>query len=518
MNGIHERTPLAGPALGLIIGIIISAAISVPVVWLFILLAILLIITFFLSRHPLIQGFLIGIGCVLSGAVLYSLQQQNMQRQWTERPADHEAVIASEPVARGKTLSMDALLASSGDKIQMRIMRDEQSAQLQVGDGIVFHAAVKPLSAQGSYLTYLQSHGYVGETFVWHDRWHGAVVSMQQLSIAQRSRLFFLSQRHQLLQHLRTTDISDEAYAIVAAMALGDKTAVTREQRDVFTNTGTSHLLALSGLHLGIIYLLLSQLFPRRRARMVSRLLIVSSIWAFVLLVGMPSSVVRAAVMITVYAIIDLIRRGHTSLNTLALTAIIMLIMNPSALFDVGFQLSFSSVLAILLFTPLLTKMFTMAPETTAVENSKPGNAVTNSKLYTLSSKLIISPIISTTAVSLAAQFGTAPLVAYHFGQFSPYFLLANYVAIPLTVLTLYCTLALLLTFFWPAFQSVIAIALTTLVSWLSGWLGWLSSLPCSTIEGLHPTILQAVAAYVLIGCLYALLRLLRNNKPQAAK
>lgn len=504
MNDIYERTPLAGPALGLIIGIIISAAIPVPVVWLFILLAILLIITLILSRYPSLQGFLIGIVCVLSGAVLYSLQQQNMQRQWTERPTDHEAVIASEPVVRGKTLSMDALLTSSGDKIQLRIMRDEQSAQLQVGDGIVFHAAVKPLSAQGSYLTYLQSHGYVGETFVWHDRWHGAVVSLQQLSIALRSRLFFLSKRHQLLQHLRTTDISDEAYSIVAAMALGDKTAITREQRDVFTNTGTSHLLALSGLHLGIIYLLLSQLFPRRRARMVSRLLIVSSIWAFVLLVGMPSSVVRAAVMISVYAIIDLLRRGHTPINTLAFTAIIMLIINPSALFDVGFQLSFSSVLAILLFTPLLTDLFNSPiPLPKIAEETLINRCLTKSKKV----------FIATTTVSLSAQLGTAPLVAYHFGQFSPYFLLANYVAIPLAMFTLYLTLTLLLTAFWPALQSVIVMLLTSIVGLLNGWLTWLSSLPCSTVEDLRPTILKTLSAYVLIACIYALLRYKKKRR-----
>lgn len=504
MNKPLERTPLAGPLLGLIAGIIIADVISIPVIWLFVLLIALLTVTLTLSRYPSVQSILIGTACALSGAALYGLQQRNMQHQWAEQPADHEAVIASEPVVRGKTLSMDALLASSGDKIQLRIMRDEQSSKLQVGDGIVFHAAIKPLSAHGSYLTYLQSHGYMGETFVWHDRWHQTIVSLRELSTTQRSRLFFLSQRHQLLQHLRATAISDEAYAIVAAMALGDRTAVTHEQRSVFTNTGTSHLLALSGLHLGIIYLLLSQLFPRRRARMVSRLLIVSSIWAFVLLVGMPSSVVRAAVMISVYAVIDLLRRGHTPVNTLAFTAIIMLIINPSALFDVGFQLSFSSVLAILLFTPLLTDMLNYV-----FRIPKTPDETLIARCLTKTKKVFIA----TTTVSIAAQLGTAPLIAYHFGQFSPYFLFANYVAIPLTILILYLTLALVLTTFLPAIQSVITILLTFIVSILNGWLTWLTSLPCSTVEGLRPTIVKTIAAYVLMACIYAFLSYIKKRR-----
>ncbi len=504
MNKPLERTPLAGPLLGLIAGIIIADVISIPVIWLFVLLIALLTVTLMLSRYPSVQSILIGTACALSGAALYGLQQRNMQHQWAEQPADHEAVIASEPVVRGKTLSMDALLASSGDKIQLRIMRDEQSSKLQVGDGIVFHAAIKPLSAHGSYLTYLQSHGYMGETFVWHDRWHQTIVSLRELSTTQRSRLFFLSQRHQLLQHLRATAISDEAYAIVAAMALGDRTAVTHEQRSVFTNTGTSHLLALSGLHLGIIYLLLSQLFPRRRARMVSRLLIVSSIWAFVLLVGMPSSVVRAAVMISVYAVIDLLRRGHTPVNTLAFTAIIMLIINPSALFDVGFQLSFSSVLAILLFTPLLTDMLNYV-----FRIPKTPDETLIARCLTKTKKVFIA----TTTVSIAAQLGTAPLIAYHFGQFSPYFLFANYVAIPLTILILYLTLALVLTTFLPAIQSVITILLTFIVSILNGWLTWLTSLPCSTVEGLRPTIVKTIAAYVLMACIYAFLSYIKKRR-----
>ena len=83
-------------------------------------------------------------------------------------------------------------------------------------------------------------------------------------------------------------------------MALGDKSALSREQRELYGQSGASHVLALSGLHLGIIYVLLSMLVPGRRFRLVSQVLIVLSIWGFVLLVGLPTSVVRAAVMISI--------------------------------------------------------------------------------------------------------------------------------------------------------------------------------------------------------------------------
>ena len=123
--------------------------------------------------------------------------------------------------------------------------------------------------------------------------------------------------------------MADESYAVVATMALGDKSALTIELKDTYSVTGASHVLALSGLHLGIIYTLLSLLIAGRRWQMLSQLVLILSIWAFVFLVGMSVSVVRSAVMLSLYALLSLGHRDKMSANTLAFTAIVLLMINP---------------------------------------------------------------------------------------------------------------------------------------------------------------------------------------------
>ena len=208
-------------------------------------------------------------------------------------------------------------------------MHDKQSSRLTIGNGIVFEAVVKPLSAQGSYRTFQETRGYVGETIVWRNRWHREDISLDNISTIDRCRIFFMSVRHEILKQISVNIKEQDDYAILVAMTLGDKTAVSREQKEAYAIAGTSHLLALSGLHLGIIYMLLAWLFRKHRRQLFSQLLTVVSTWAFVLLVGMPSSVVRAATMISIYAFVSLLGRSKTPINTLALTAIIMLGCNP---------------------------------------------------------------------------------------------------------------------------------------------------------------------------------------------
>ena len=294
----------------------------------------------------------------------------------------------------------------------------------------------------------------------------------------ERTQQYFLHQRSLLLERLQSSGLSGDQYAIVAAMALGDKTALTHELKDTYSKTGASHILALSGLHLGIIYALLSILVVRRRWQMISQIAIILSIWAFVFLVGMSTSVVRSAVMLTVYALLAIGHRHKMSVNTLAFTAIIMLLVSPKALFDVGFQMSFMAVFAILLFVPLFYRPF--------------------SAEYLMTHR-VVNWIWGMVAVSIAAQIGVAPLIAYYFGRFSCYFLLTNFIVIPAATLILYLSLGTLLI---PA----IGVVLASIVGLLNTTLLYISTLPGATIEGLHPSVMLTVSIYGIIFSAYYLL------------
>ena len=305
-----------------------------------------------------------------------------------------------------------------------------------------------------------------------------------EASRIERTQQYFLHQRSLLLERLETAGLSDDRYAVVAAMALGDRSALTKELKETYSKTGASHVLALSGLHLGIIYALLSMLVVGRRWQMITQVATVLSIWAFVFLTGMSASVVRSAVMLTVYALLALGHRQKMSVNTLAFTAIVMLLVTPKALFDVGFQMSFMAVFSILLFVPLFYRPF--------------------SAEY-LMTHHAVSWLWGMVAVSVAAQIGVAPLIAYYFGRFSCYFLLTNFIVIPAATLILYLALGTLLI---PS----LGVVLASMVGLLNTTLLYIATIPGATIEGLHPSVGLTVAIYGVLLAAYYLLWLTVSN------
>jgi competence protein ComEC len=300
----------------------------------------------------------------------------------------------------------------------------------------------------------------------------------QTISRVDRSKAYFMQQREKLLARFSNNGIDGDAYAVVAAMSLGDKSALTHNLKDTYSVSGASHVLALSGLHLGIIYMLFSLLLPIRRWPALSQLVIILFIWAFVFLVGMSLSVVRSAIMLTLYGLLSIANRDKMSINALAFTAIAMLMWNPSWLFDVGFQMSFMAVLAILLFVPLFEDVF---PAEFLMEHRW------------------IKRIWGLVVVSCSAQFGVAPLIAFYFGRFSTYFLLTNFIVIPAAMVILWLSIVVLV------FPSL-AYILLYIVEFLNASLNRITTIPGACIDGLHPSVIQVVLIYILIFCSYLLI------------
>jgi len=273
----------------------------------------------------------------------------------------------------------------------------------------------------------------------------------------------------------------------VAAMTLGEKSELDTSLKETYSLVGASHILALSGLHLMIIYTVITLLVGWRRFRMASQVLIVLAIWAFAFLVGLSPSVVRAAFMISIYALLSLGHRERMSVNTLAFTAIVMLLVNPLSLYDMGFQLSFMAVLAIQLFCPMLERLI---------------------PLHVQMEHRWLKAMWSLTSVSLAAQIGTAPLIAYYFGRFATWFLLSNFVVIPLATLLLYLALLSICTCWWSGAQALLVSTLSFLVVLMNRLLEAIAQLPLCSIEGIRLNTLQLGCIYLFIGSVYVVLSL----------
>lgn len=475
-----DKAPLVRVAVGLIIGMLVGSFVSL-LMSLWPVFAVFVMVAWLLRRHELWQSVAIFACFVMLGFLLMQRQKDLLAVEWPENEVKYEAVVLTEPIEKPKMMAVDILLTRSCRKLKCYLYKDEQSRALQVGDGLQIQSRIVANHDYSigsfNYRTYLETHGFVGSTYVPGWKWHKACISLSNLSVIDRSRLFFLQLRARLLHRFSSHGLGDDQYMVVAAMVLGDKSALSKQLKETYSMTGASHVLALSGLHLGIIYMLLSLLFVGGRHRAISQLMMILSIWAYAFLVGLPVSVIRSAVMLTIYALLSLGHRDRMSVNTLAFTAIVMLMVNPMSLFDVGFQLSFMAVLSILVWYPVIEGIIPQP---------------------FLMSHRSVRWLWSMMAVSCAAQLGTAPLVAYYFGRFSTLFLITNLVVIPTATLILYLALLVLIV---PS----LAYLLNNIVTILNTFLGRMAALPCASIEGLHPSVLQTIMVYVVITAVYLL-------------
>lgn len=491
-NKLFGEAPLLRLAVCLMAGIVIGNDVEAGH-WLLPVLAGAVVLALLLWKKALLQSVAIAVCFVLLGWLLTARQKESLRVQWPEEEVKYEAVVLSEPQEKPKTMAVDIMLVKSGQKLKGYFYKDERSRGLRIGDGLSIQSRIRENSnwhrGAFDYRRYLEIHGFTGSTFVSSWKWQKVRVSLEGLSRLERTKLYFLRLRTRLLKRLAVDESSGDQYAVVAAMALGDKSALTKELKEVYAVTGASHVLALSGLHLGIIYTLLSLLIIGRRWQMVSQMLIVLCIWAFVFLVGMSTSVVRSATMLTVYALLSLGYRDKMTVNTLAFTAIVMLMVHPLSLYDVGFQMSFMAVLAILVFMPLLEGLFPTE--------------------YLLTHQSV-RWLWSMVAVSVSAQIGVAPLIAYYFGRFSTFFLLTNFIVIPAATLILWLSPVVLL------FPSL-AYLLLYIVKCLNTVLGQMAAWPGASIEALHPTVLQTVMIYVVIFCITYILTIVgyRSGSPR---
>ncbi len=489
-SSIRIHAPLFPIALSFIIGIVLGENITdLPVI----LIALFLTFFFvFLFRNsPRWQTIAIYAVVLLLGMAWSNISLKKLNIKWSDGSIPLDVVVISEPVVKERFIVFDALTVNGHHKIRYRISKDKYSEQIAIGQGLHTISEIKAIhqwyNGHFDYQRYMLCHRFCGETFVGRGRWQWKTLTLDGLSLIQRARLHALLLRHKLLQHYRQWKFTDEQYGIVAAMTLGDKSQLTPQLRDIYSQVGASHVLALSGLHLMIIYAVISMFIGWWRFRTLSQVLTVLSIWAFAFLVGLSPSVVRSAFMISVYALLSIGYRERMSVNTIAFTAIIMLIINPFSLYDVGFQLSFMAVLAIILFNPLFTAII---------------------PLHILQRHRWLNIIWGLTTVSISAQVGTAPLVAYYFGKLPTYFLISNFIAIPLATLILYLVLVCLATFWWSSLQLLLATVLAEVVGFMNSLLSMVATLPKNSIENISLSPLQLSLTYLFITCLWLLLLL----------
>ncbi|WP_166670682.1 ComEC/Rec2 family competence protein [Olivibacter sp. XZL3] len=300
-------------------------------------------------------------------------------------------------------------------KLLLKIRTDTVDFPLAYGDELSFVSDFQPIA--GPYNPH--EFDYAAYTAN-HDLWHASFLSKNALKKTGRIRgnsviRYALATRKKLVEKFNRYFKDQNAASLLAALVLGYRASLDQDVVNAFSATGTIHVLAVSGMHVGIVFAFLA--FSLRWLdrpgwlKYIRLLLLLFFVWAYVLITGFAPSVLRAAFMISVFVLGDTLRRNSNRYNSIAISAFFLLLCNPKLLVEVGFQLSYLAVIGIIWLMPLLSNLLRCR--------------------YSLARR-----VWSYVSLCCAAQLANFPLVLYYFHLFPVYFLPANlFVSLPLTLI-----------------------------------------------------------------------------------
>lgn len=304
------------------------------------------------------------------------------------------------------------------------LQKDSSAFALNPGDHLLINTSLNRVKNAGNpyefdYAGYLKTQHILYSSYLNSNSW-----LLIDDTTSKSLKLIALKWRSKLLAIYRDKGITNESYDILAALTLGSKTNLDPELKRAWADAGAMHVLAVSGLHVGIIYLVMNFLLgfisKMRGGSWLKGFLLLVSLWMYALLTGMSPSVMRAACMFSFIIVGGILNRKGGIFNSLAASACFLLLFDPYLLFTVGFQFSYLAVAGIVFFQPRFDKMI-------YIDN------------------IILRKFWQLTTVAISAQIATFPLAIYYFNQFPTYFLLSGYVVILMAGLLIYLSALLLI-------------------------------------------------------------------------
>lgn len=424
----------------------------------------------FRMRYSFIPGTVWIFVWILSGAGLRAGADIRLQSNWMGHFTGDTTLIwkmqlMEDPVQKERWIRSTARMISvfkAGKEIpvtgwvMLKCTADAQSQHLHAG-----HQIITPATPQ--QIRSVRNPGAIDYALYAARKqcYHRLSLKEGQFRIISDASPGWLIVTHRWVRNrLREAFPDNRIYALAAALLIGYTKELDPDLVQAYSDTGVIHIIAISGMHLSLVYLLLNGLFARIPIINKSRLLRVSMvlllIWSFTCLTGAGASITRAAVMFTCMQFGEWMGRKTQVLNMLMAAAYILLLADPMLLWDLGFQLSFLALLSLVLFEPALKK--SCWPRQTWLQ-----------------------PAAQLLAATCAAQILTFPVCLYYFHQFPLVFLLANILAVPLSTCILYGLLVLMLDLRWPWIGAATARLIAWMIQWMNLGIEWLSRLPVAS-------------------------------------
>lgn len=442
-----------------------------------------------LSTHPLTNGLFPVSVCVFFGLLGSHLAYLSDHCQHplyffdeTADPSSYTGRIAEPPQEKERSVKCIVNIHRVGDwqkmgKTLLYLEKDSSSTALEYGDILLFRALFRPIQTNGNpcefdYKRYLSVHRIYHQAYVRSGDW---IVAGKSES---KPMAFIYGLRGQLSRRLEKSGLTGDNLSVAKTLLLGQREGMDRSLLRAYSDAGAMHVLAVSGLHVGIVLLLLNGLLrPLKRGKnggALVALLLLIGIWLYALITGLSPSVFRASIMFSLIVVGKALQRDVSVYQSVLVSAFLLVLTDPLIIFQVGFQLSYLAVLGIVFLQPKVVRLvyFKHLPLRKAWEM---------------------------TAVSIAAQLATFPLGMYYFHQFPNFFLLSNFLVVPLAFLLLINGIALFVCYGVPYLENVVVDLFDYLLFLLNGGVHWIEQLPHAVIRGISIEWAEVLLIYLAV-------------------
>jgi len=431
-------------------------------------------------------GIVLNITLILIGVAIVHIRDDDI-----DEDCDVFVARLSEcPAEKEKSVKVILQMQSDEGSVMAYFEKNEKSLGLKYGDVIVFFESpniVEPPKnpEQFDYQRYLFRRGILRQMYLKDGTW-------EKLSENKVNPVYSFSYqlRDFLLRTIRELGIDGEEYAVATAILLGYDDTLPTELRQKYVAAGSMHILCVSGMHVGVVFMVFSYMlsFLSRRKRwqdMLKQSLLLLLIWFYAMLAGLAPSILRATIMLSFVILGDMVKREGVLLNSLAASAFLLLCIDPENLFNIGFLLSYCAVVGIVVLQKPIYRMFYVKFK-------------------------ILDKVWEMTSVTLAAQIATAPFSIYYFHQFPTYFWLSNLFMTPISSVVITGGIVMLLIFFIPYINVGVAFFVKWMIYVMNFVVSWVENLPMSIVKGLY---INDLEFFCLLITLLLLLMLIEHRK-----
>lgn len=483
--------------LALIVGIIVGAFLKLPNTITWYLLGggfVILVLVYFISNKVFNPQFYFALSSfivffIIGFSRLTFSKDINQQSHYVHHLKDENTLVleVSKILKPSKNylkyvVSVKQLNKENvSGKLLLNLKKDSLNTPLNIGQFLFTDVKIRALPQpknpfQFDYKSYLENKNIYGQIYTKKS----AIIVLKK----SKTSIYSLAQnfRNKVVTNFVKKGLKGDELAVVKALLLGERQDISNELRQEYANAGAVHILAISGLHIGIIMFLLSWLLKPfeylKNGKNSKLILIILFLWIYAVIAGLSPSIIRATTMFTALSISLFSNRKTDVYNVLALSAFVLLLTKPQFLFDVGFQMSYLAVLAIVAIQPKLVALWHPKYK-------------------------IIRYFWQLLCVSTAAQIGVVPLSLYYFHQFPGLFFLTNLVVIPLLGFILGFGLLLV---FLASINSLPAILMSfyqNIIQYLNVFISWIAHQEHFLIQNISFSLALLLVSYFVIIAFY---------------